>query len=781
MAALAFALSPAVDAAQGDNALAAAMRDADTLLAQVQLGLPDPDVMTLEAIVNRQPLGNVFVRTVGGIAVEEAALLRWRVEFPAAAVVTADGRRFVPIAALPGAVANIEQRTQRLVVTVPAQLFHPSSVVLTTAANIVPAPPPPSAYVNYELFGFGSRDSSYGAALLEAAVAGPYGIAIATGVVNSSEVNGGQSGKATLQDAYWRYDDPAALRTWIAGTSISRVGAWGRSLRFGGVQYGTNFTLQPNLITYPVQAFPGTAVVPSTVDVFVNGSRVASQQVAPGPFNIENVPVVTGAGDVQLVIRDAFGQQQVLTQPFYASRQLLAPGLDDFTISAGAERQNYGIDSFGYGSGFVSAYWRRGLTDSVTVEALATGDNAARAAGATIDFIPGRVGIVTLGGAGSSGDAGGGALAIAGYQYQGPRLNFNVRGTWATPNFRTPGDDTVNPLQRILFAGAGYNFGTAGTVGAAWASQSNRGLPTTSNGTISYSVTVAPRTFANFTLSRSLGGIAQTGGFLSIVYAIDDKTFVSADLTTTRSQGSTDTVGGATLQRTLPIGEGYGYRLRATTDEQYLAGGIYAGPYGRYTLDVASQNGVTAARGTIAGGFGTLGGVVFASRPIVDSFALIRVDGVQDVPVLQNGNFAGRTDRDGNVVITQLYPYSANRITIDDRNVPIDITLATRELLVAPYFRSGVIADFGARKVLNALVEVRLADGKPLPTGTEVTRRDSPVAYPVGEGGEVFIADLALGVPYDAQWAGGRCQFVVTADAKSPDPVPRLGPVACRP
>src|SRR4029453_1512672 len=102
-------------------------------------------------------------------------------------------------------------------------------------------------------------------------------------------------------------------------------------------------------------------------------------------------------------------------------------------------------------------------------------------------------------------------------------------------------DDPVNPLQRIVFPAAGYNFGTAGTVGVAWAEQQNRGLPGNSNGTLSYSATIASRTFLNLSVSRSLGGAAQTGGFLSIVYALDDKTFVSADVSSIRSEGSTQT------------------------------------------------------------------------------------------------------------------------------------------------------------------------------------------------------------------------------------------------
>jgi outer membrane usher protein len=774
---VALALGWSACAAAADMVPAVSGRDVDLLLAQA--ALQPPDLLTLEAIVNHQPGGSVFLRTAGGLAVDEAALLRWRIAYPESAVAEHDGRRFVPLSALPGTTASIEARTQRLVLTMPPNLFHPSSVLLKTAANIAPTPATFSAYLNYELFGYTASDTTYGSALLELGTAGPFGAAVATGIVNSSEVGGGNSGRATALDAYWRFDDPSMLRTFTAGTGISRVGAWGRSLRFGGVQYGTNFTLQPNLITYPVPAFPGTAVVPSTVDVFVNGSRVASQQVQPGPFNIENVPVVTGSGDVQLVIRDAFGQQQVITQPFYASRQLLRTGLDDFTISLGAERQNYGIDSFDYGSGFASAYWRRGLTDAVTVELLAAADNGARATGGAIDFIPNSVGIVTLGGAGSTGDAGGGVLGLAGYEYHGPRLNFSVRGTWTSPSFRTPGDDTVNPLQRSVFVAAGYNFGAEGTVGAAWAEQQNRGLGGSSTGTLSYSVTLAPKAFLNLSASHTTGTSPQTGAFLSLVYALDGSTFAAADLTTTRQGGNTKTVAGASLQRPLPIGEGYGYRLRATTDQQYIAGGVYAGPYGRYSLDIASQDGTTAARATIAGGVGTLGGIVFASRPIVDSFALVRVEGVPEVRVLQNGNFAGRTDREGNVVLTQLYPYSPNRITINDADVPIDIMLGGREQLIAPYYRSGVVVDFGARRVTNALVVVRIADGRPLPTGAEVRRPDSGIVHPVGSDGEVFIADLRWGVSYVARWTGGQCRFVVNEPAGQLEPIPRLGPVVC--
>lgn len=753
---------------------------ADLLLAELQAGMARTDVLVLDAIVNQQPGGAVFVHDGSdGIAVDEASLLRWRVEVPAGAVREFERRRYVALAALPGARATIDAPNQRLLLTLPPALFAPSAVALDPLSRTRLTPPPWAVFANYDLFGYASASSSYGSAWFELGTSGPYGSGVATAVANSSQLSGGTTGQTVLLDASWRLDDPVAARTSILGTAISRSGAWGRSIRFGGVQYGTNFSLQPDLITYPLPAFAGTAVVPSTVDVLVNGTRVGSQQVPAGPFTISNVPVITGSGDVQLVVRDAFGRQQILTQPFYASRQLLKPGLDDFTLSAGAERTDYGSESFGYGSGIASAYWRRGLSDTVTVEMRAEGDNRARAAGAAVDFVPGQYGLATFGAAGSTGTAGTGGLAIAGYQYQEQRFNIGARGTWASPEFRMPGDEDLYRLQRMAVVGAGYNFGAAGSVGAAWVSQQLRSQPETQSATLSYSRTIASRAFFSLSLSRTAGATQQTSAFATISFVLDSQTSASADISTIRYGDSGRSVAGATVQRSLPIGEGWGYRVRATSEQQYEAGAVYAGPYGRYGIDIGSAGGSTAARASIAGGVGMLGGTVFAARPIVDSFGLVRIDGASDVNVYQNGSFAGSTNRDGIVVLTQMYPYATNRITIDDQAVPFGITLKTREITVAPYFRSGVIVDFEARRLINATVEVRLPDGRPLPSGAEVRRLGEAYAYPVGADGEVFIPDLSFGAPYVAEWAGGRCHFSVPAPLSDPGTMPRLGPFGC--
>ncbi len=106
----------------------------------------------------------------------------------------------------------------------------------------------------------------------------------------------GEDGPATARlDTTWTRDFPDRMATLRVGDSISTPGPWGRAVRFGGLQFGTNFSTQPMLVTTPLLAAQGEAVVPSTVDVFVNGRPIASEQVPPGPFSIDRLPVLTGA------------------------------------------------------------------------------------------------------------------------------------------------------------------------------------------------------------------------------------------------------------------------------------------------------------------------------------------------------------------------------------------------------------------------------------------------------------------------------------------------------
>ncbi len=164
-------------------------------------------------------------------------------------------------------------------------------------------------------------------------------------LVSDMLVRGGDRSQSLLRtDTYWRTDLPGRMQTLVIGDTISSAGAWSQPVRYSGVRYARDFTLAPAYVTYPMPSISGSAALPSTVDVLINNRHNSSSTVQPGPFELTNVPTVTGAGQMQLVVRDLLGRETVISQNYYLAPVLLKPGLSDFSFEAGSLRENYGLE-----------------------------------------------------------------------------------------------------------------------------------------------------------------------------------------------------------------------------------------------------------------------------------------------------------------------------------------------------------------------------------------------------------------------------------------------------
>ena len=100
-----------------------------------------------------------------------------------------------------------------------------------------------------------------------------------------------------------------------------------------------------------------------------------------------------------------------------------------------------------------------------------------------------------------------------------------------------------------------------------------------------------------------------------------------------------------------------------------------------------------------------VGGLTFVkdslnfSRPLQDSFALAKVGDLIGVRVYLNNQEIGRTGNSGKVLIPDLGSYYENQISINDKDIPIEYTLAEVMKYVSPPFRSGSYVEVGATKV----------------------------------------------------------------------------------
>ena len=117
--------------------------------------------------------------------------------------------------------------------------------------------------------------------------------------------------------------------TFEGGDLVTRTLPWAGSVRLGGFQISRDFSVRPDIVTYPLPTFSGSAAVPSSVDLFVNGNHATSGSVDPGPFTLGDVPYVNGAGEAVVVTTDAQGRRVATSTQFYVANTLLRRGLDE--------------------------------------------------------------------------------------------------------------------------------------------------------------------------------------------------------------------------------------------------------------------------------------------------------------------------------------------------------------------------------------------------------------------------------------------------------------------
>jgi len=94
----------------------------------------------------------------------------------------------------------------------------------------------------------------------------------------------------TRMDTSWVNSDPQSVRTIRVGDFITTALTGTRAVRLGGIQLRSNFDLRPDMVTFPLPALRGTAVVPSAVDLYINNVRQFSGQASGGPFAIDTPP-----------------------------------------------------------------------------------------------------------------------------------------------------------------------------------------------------------------------------------------------------------------------------------------------------------------------------------------------------------------------------------------------------------------------------------------------------------------------------------------------------------
>lgn len=746
-------------------------------------------LLPLEVVVNGTKSGTwLLLERAGALYAPHEALEEWRVRLsPNVQPVLFRGQPYWPLSAVPGFNAKLDYGAQSVELLFSPQAFAATRLTQEASKKPVVSPVLSSAFFNYDL-NLAESKLHNAPWLRDLGLISELGVSSGWGVLTSSSaartVNGGQAlgtpNSFVLLETTFTKDYPDDNRTLRIGDSITRTGVWGRNVYFGGVQYGTNFALTPGFISRPLPLIGGVSAAPSTVEMYVNDVLRQVSNVPTGPFAIDNFPVVTGNGEARIVVRDILGRETVIVQPFFTSSQLLAAGLNDWSVEAGSLRRDFGAASAHYGSGFGTATWRNGYSDSLSLEGRAEATRKLDVLGfSAISALPGQLlGSAALV-ASRQQDLGSGGQWLLGIERESTHGGASLQAQGASSHFRELGlDDTVTPPRLQLAGNVSYATDHAGSFGLGFVSITamDRTRVTTVSG--NYSIRIGERAAVTLTLSHAVAGASGSAAGVSFVLPLDHNRVVTASATSRSGQHE---FYAAATQNPGPDSD-LGWRVLAgrQQNQAHAEGGLYyQSRYGNLSSEASVSGDDSAVRLGANGGLVLVEGHLFATRRVTESYALAEVAGYGDVAIGLGSNVLTRTDASGVALIPGLSAYQSNSVRIDPKELPVSAEIDSIEQIAVPAWRSAVKVVFPVRTGRGALLKIVLDDGDVAPAGALVHIDGDTETFYVARRGEAFVTGLQPLNRVVLEWNGQRCGVDVTLPPMSPDEIPRVGPLAC--
>lgn len=623
------------------------------------------------------------------------------------------------------------------------------------------------------------------ASFTEAGLFTPYGVGTSSFLFNGYDFFQCKNGVTRLETS-WTIDEPEHVSSWRFGDSITSGLQWNGAVRFAGVQYATNFTTQPSLITFPQPVISGEAILPSSIDVLVNGMETYKQSVERGTYYLTQLPVITGAGTIQVMAKDLLGREQVSTFSYYAAPVLLKPGLADYSFEVGSMRSWYGSRSYHYGQALGVGTYSLGLTEHDTAGVHIELLKEHQTLGVANHYLLGSVGVLSLGVAGShtaktnSGPDGQvkrglGGLVNVGFRRQTTFLSYGAQATFANHDYFQIGTFRNKGYPNFTFQSfVGVSTERWGAISLTYTALNNAFnpvlaapyeylLPNSDVLMVSYSKNLFKRVFFTVSGLSDLRVRNNQQIFATLSIPLDGGNKSMSFNEYSQSGQHQENI---QMIKNLPLGNGYGYRLTAADNKSSPVIGeanwqTNQGLLGaRYISTNGGQFGELNARGSVI----SFAHRIFLARYVDQSFALVDASGFQNAEVLYRNQPIGKTNRAGYLYVPELLAYQPNEIKLDTSKLPLTAQIKEASRTVTPYRRSGVLVKFNLYLAQNILLTLHQNNGEPVPAGAVVSMDGDSAPIPVGYYGQAFISSKGgkrlSGV---ARWDSQECLFSLEA------------------
>ncbi len=697
------------------------------------------------------------------------------------------------------------ENEQSLNLQVPSSMLTGYSVELsgqqTTSSGLLKMKPLNAAILNYSLYHTITNDESIFSGSAEGIFNSALGNFSSGVLYNGSNETSYSHEKWVRLESKWQYVDPEKVRIYTLGDFISNSSDWGSSVRLAGFQWSSAYTQRGDIVTSALPQFSGSAALPSTLDLYVNQQKIYSGLVPSGPFDIKQLPFISG-NEVTLVTTDATGQQIITKKPYYFSSKILAKGINEFSVDVGVPRYNYGLYSNDYDDAtFASGAIRYGYSNSLTLSggAEASTDGLSNVGTGFAKNLFG-VGVINADLAASQYKDENGYSALVGLEGRiSKNISFNTSYRKVFDNYfdlarvsqiryLKENQITSEPqnylsysalADEIIRAGINYNFYAGYGVYVGY-------------NQIKYSDNSYKLLSANLS-----GSLNKNWGFYSSAYTDYENhkdygiyfalRYTPSTRTNAITSVSSDSGRLTYRQEVFVLSEpkinsfGWGGYVERDQDAHTNNASIY-GSYraraayltGRYNRIGDNDQVALSATGSLVAAAGR----IFAANEIGDGYAVVTNAGPQS-QIINGGINLGTTDKSGRFLIPSLMPYRENHIYLDPSYLPLNWNVKSTDQKTVVGYRQGTLVDFGAHQVISGLVRIVDKNNTPLLPGYSVRINGQQDAV-VGYDGEVFVPNLLRQNKLEVDLLDhGSCQVNFTYNSNQYS-TKKLGPYICQ-
>jgi outer membrane usher protein len=747
------------------------------------------ETLFLDVAINGRFIGKIGEFTVrhGKLMARPDELRDLRFRVPVSRASETGG--LVPLSSIPGLTWVIDEKNQVLQVTASDSALLPTVLMPfgreeTGERRVIDSGT--GVTLNYDTVGTFTGGQAGGSGSLEMRAFSPWGILSSEWLAYAGATPSAVGPNTAIRlDSAYTWADVNTLRRYSLGDFITGGLAWTRPVHMEGMQSNSDFSMRPDLVTFPMPSITGSAAVPSTVNVLADGNLGASSEIAAGPFEIPQLPVVSGAGTISITLTNAVGQQVTLTQPFYASSAMLAPGLQTFAVESGLVRREWGAVSNDYGKMAGAAIYRRGMTRKFTLEGSVEGTAGTFMAGVGGVAQIGNLGVANFAVAPSFGSGQLGAQYSAGAQRIGRVFSLGGLAIVADRGYRDVASlNGAGVPRKQLSAFTSLSLSRFGSAGAAYAGVDEDASPVALQQSFApaehsrivsanYSVQVH-RMSIYATEFRDLVNKSGSGLQVGLTIPFGKRNSVSASVA---SAGS----GQVQVQQPAPMIGDWGYQafLSAGDSTHVFAQGQYKSPVGLLTAGIDNDDGVTSMRIETQGAISYVDKGLFPSNTVYDSFAIVDTSPMAHVHVTQENRDVGTTNSSGRLLVPDMRSFDLNHVAIDPTDIPPEATINDVKREFRPQDRSGVVVKFPIKFNHGALLHLVDEAGAAVPLGSTATLRATGTVFPVGYDGDAYVEELSSNNELTIEHPDGRRCTVVFGYKSVAGDIPSIGPLRC--